>query len=110
MNRHYAPAKEFKDPVRDTNLPTILGTLPHQLRGFLSHYTTWSLLGHKYKHCTACSLPVLNKFQSDGIEFLVECCRDPGMVEDISGVRVDRDVCVDDVLDFEEMDEDGVLI
>jgi hypothetical protein len=32
------------------------------------------------------------------------------MVEDISGVRVDRDVCVDDVLDFEEMDEDGVLI
>lgn len=87
-----------------------LGTVPHQLRGFLANWQTLSIKGRSYDCCSACSPPILTAYERDGWDFVKRAINEKGFVEDVSGLtevqrraeELDKDVDWDS-----EDDEDG---
>jgi len=63
-----------------------LGTIPHQLRGFLSSWQTMSVKGKAYDCCSACSQKILNMYERDGWEFVKRAISEKGFVEEVSGL------------------------
>jgi len=65
---------------------TALGSVPHQLRGFLTHFVNIPLVGHAYSKCTACSEIVINEYRTHGLEFLLEVFNCPLYLEQLTGL------------------------
>eukprot|EP01138_Halocafeteria_seosinensis_P004120 gb/GECG01004213.1/.p1 GENE.gb/GECG01004213.1/~~gb/GECG01004213.1/.p1 ORF type:complete len:687 (+),score=64.75 gb/GECG01004213.1/:1-2061(+) len=64
-----------------------LGIVPHQLRGYLSHFSTIPLFSQAFDKCTACSRAVTGAFEQDQLDFVVKALQEPETVlEDISGL------------------------
>ena len=63
-----------------------LGTLPHQLRGFLSTFSTLSITGAPFPACSACSKPVLEAYKQEPWAFVRRALSERGWVEEISGL------------------------
>ncbi|EON65560.1 hypothetical protein W97_04798 [Coniosporium apollinis CBS 100218] len=63
-----------------------LGALPHQLRGFLSSFSTLSIAGQPYDCCSACSDRIVNLYKRDGWEFVKRAVNERGWVEEVSGL------------------------
>lgn len=63
------------------------GVLPHQLRGFLRRYVTLSVVGEANANCTACSTAIIQAYQSQGAQFILQALNQPtSFLEDISGL------------------------
>ncbi|EXJ90883.1 ubiquitin-like modifier-activating enzyme ATG7 [Capronia coronata CBS 617.96] len=93
-----------------------LGLVPHQIRGFLSNFTSLNIAGRAYDCCSACSEKVLTAYESDGWEFVQKALNNKDYVEELSGLKeVQRaaDAAAADI-DFSEddmpEDEEGELI
>jgi ubiquitin-like modifier-activating enzyme ATG7 len=86
-----------------------LGLVPHQLRGFLSTFSTIQIVGSPYPQCSACSEPILNGYHTGGWTFVKRALSEKGWVEEISGLaEVQRKAEeLDAEVDWEEEDEDG---
>ncbi|EFA84473.1 autophagy protein 7 [Heterostelium album PN500] len=104
-----APAETSTDIHSGSSTP--LSILPHQLRGFLSHFNTLPLFGHAFKNCTACSQPLLDQLNSRGFDFVLEVLNDSsclikyaGISEQLAteGVSIDWD---EDLLESSSDDE-----
>lgn len=58
-DRVYAPAPpvNFKDNEDEDSAAykSVLGVVPHQLRGFLGQFRTMPIVGAAYDKCTGCS-------------------------------------------------------
>jgi ubiquitin-like modifier-activating enzyme ATG7 len=67
----------------DTPDHSILGVVPHQIRGFVNHHQTIQLSGTAYEHCTACSESVINRVLcvDGGVDFIVKALTDPTILE-----------------------------
>ncbi|GAB7360791.1 hypothetical protein MBLNU230_g0778t1 [Neophaeotheca triangularis] len=63
-----------------------LGTVPHQLRGYLSTWQTLQVRGRAYDCCAACSEGVLAAYEQDGWEFVKKAVGEKGFVEKVSGL------------------------
>ncbi|CUM62912.1 uncharacterized protein PRCAT00000472001 [Priceomyces carsonii] len=63
-----------------------LGLVPHQIRGFLHNFHQTLLLAPNYKHCSACSQPVLEHFENEGWKFVEKCLNDSTYLEGICGL------------------------
>jgi len=63
-----------------------LGTVPHQLRGYMSTWQTIQVKGKSYDCCAACSPMILDMYQRDGWEFVKKAINEKGYVEEISGL------------------------
>jgi ubiquitin-like modifier-activating enzyme ATG7 len=63
-----------------------LGEVPHQLRGFVSGFKTMSIHGLCYKQCTACSPVVIEKYGSNGFDFIYSVLTDPSYLERVTGL------------------------
>lgn len=68
------------------NDASLLGIVPHQVRGFLSHFQTMQLIGEASKCCTACSGEIQKSFFQDGTNFILSCLKDFSVAETVSGV------------------------
>eukprot|EP01111_Echinosteliopsis_oligospora_P010789 TRINITY_DN3418_c1_g1_i1.p1 TRINITY_DN3418_c1_g1~~TRINITY_DN3418_c1_g1_i1.p1 ORF type:complete len:360 (+),score=92.71 TRINITY_DN3418_c1_g1_i1:996-2075(+) len=66
---------------------TTIGNIPHQLRGFLSHFSVIPLVGKAYKKCTGCSKLVMDEYESRGVDFLIEVFNDHTVLERITGLH-----------------------
>ena len=76
---------------------TPLGLVPHQIRGFLSSFSTMVLNGSGYDKCTACSTSILSAYEKDGTCFLLKALRTPSLLEEISGLKeMKKQVDLDD--------------
>jgi len=86
-----------------------LGLVPHQLRGFLSTFSTIQIVGAPYPQCSACSEPILDGYQTGGWTFVKRALSEKGWVEEISGLaEVQRKAEeLDGDVDWEEDDEEG---
>lgn len=62
------------------------GDVPHQIRGFLHNFQQTKLYAPNYKHCSACSEAVIDKYIEDGWEFVKRCLNDSKYLEDVSGL------------------------
>ena len=83
--RHRAPADESK-PVFE-QCEQRLGLLPHQIRGYLTHYQNIVTQGPAFAQCTACSTTVRKEYEQKGFSFLHQVFNDSGSyLETLSGI------------------------
>lgn len=65
----------------------ILGSLPHQLRGFLHNFELMKLSSNNFKHCTACSNIVVETFKNEGWEFVKNALNNATYLENLTGLK-----------------------
>ncbi|KAL6076176.1 Autophagy protein 7 [Balamuthia mandrillaris] len=99
-----AAAESAKDISEKTECA--LGLLPHQIRGFLSHFSQLLIVGHAYDKCTACSSKVLKEYKEHGFEFLLKAFNKPSYLEDITGLTEMKDSAANLSIEWDFDDED----
>eukprot|EP01039_Chlorochromonas_danica_P010795 gene10795-11997_t len=77
---------------------------PHQVRGSLVDFSQLTMQSPAFPCCTACSAPVVEAYNADSIGFVRQVCHQPGILEEISGVRQIIDRLDATFLDNEEDD------
>lgn len=85
-----APAyirREETDYESDDEDDSLLGIIPHQIRGFLSQFSQVLPTCLSYKHCTACSPNIVNLYRDEGLNFLIKVFNDCSYLEDVSGLK-----------------------
>lgn len=73
-----------KDPQESTK--SILGDIPHQIRGFLNNFSTLKLETPAYAHCSACCPEVIDSCKEFGWDFVQAALNDHTYIEQISGL------------------------
>eukprot|EP00697_Spironema_sp_BW2_P010701 gnl/Spiro4/26049_TR12982_c0_g1_i1.p1 gnl/Spiro4/26049_TR12982_c0_g1~~gnl/Spiro4/26049_TR12982_c0_g1_i1.p1 ORF type:complete len:674 (+),score=126.99 gnl/Spiro4/26049_TR12982_c0_g1_i1:30-2024(+) len=103
--RARAPADVGCPVSEPTSSP--LGLIPHQIRGFLSHYQNMIITGRSFDKCTACSPLILDAYAANGVEFILQVLKNPAMLEDITGLTSMKKATETMTLDWDdEGDED----
>ena len=65
---------------------TVLGVIPHQLRGFLAQFNNMLIIGQAYDRCTGCSATVVEAYQQRGFEMLLQAFNDDKYLESLTGL------------------------
>lgn len=89
---------------------SILGHLPHQLRGSLFNFTTLLIQGPAYDKCTGCSPTVLEQYEQRGFAMIQDACNDEEYLRSLTGLDKLYDATDDIEVDWSEDeggDEDG---
>ena len=88
-----------------------LGLLPHQIRGYLTHFSNVVAHGPAFQQCTACSDVILTQYSKDGFSFLHRVFNDPSYLEDLSGITKLNKAAEDmDMDDFAlSSDDEGLM-
>lgn len=90
---------------------SILGHLPHQLRGSLYNFTTLLIQGPSYDKCTGCSEIVLQEYVKNGFSMVQNACNDESYLQSLTGLDKLYDETNDIEVDWSEEggdeDEDG---
>ncbi|KAG0174037.1 Autophagy protein 7 [Apophysomyces sp. BC1034] len=81
-----APADRAGDATMTVNPTSILGLVPHQIRGFLSHFNNMLIVGQAYDRCTACSKKVIETFTAEPLTFMKKVLDDPLYLEQLTGL------------------------
>ncbi|TPX37245.1 hypothetical protein SmJEL517_g01103 [Synchytrium microbalum] len=103
----WAPGDVATPISESVNSPTNpLGLLPHQIRGFLSHFSNLLITGQAYDRCTACSHVVLDEYRRRGFEFVRKCLEDPSYLEEVTGLKELYKMTEDVSLDVEDDEDD----
>ncbi|EST08739.1 UBA/THIF-type NAD/FAD binding fold [Kalmanozyma brasiliensis GHG001] len=114
----HAPAtagETSKQSVEDAqaiaDASTVLGIVPHQLRGFLAQFNTLRVVGQAYDRCTGCSASVVEAYRSIGFEMLLKAFNEDKYLEQLTGLdqmykeAEELEAAVD--WDVEDDEEDG---
>lgn len=81
---------------------SLLGIVPHQIRGFLCSFSNLILTGRGYDKCTACSDSIQNIYKEDGNVFLLRALRDPNYLEEVAGLTKMKEEMLDRDFDWTE--------
>ena len=81
---------------------TTLGSVPHQLLGFLSQWNNTVVTGHAYDKCIACSKTVVERYKRDGFEFVLEALNSPESLEEITGLKEAKECAAEWVCSAED--------
>ncbi|PLW14810.1 hypothetical protein PCANC_01117 [Puccinia coronata f. sp. avenae] len=65
---------------------SVLGIVPHQIRGFLSKFDSLKLVGPAYDKCTGCSQTVITEYETRGFDMLRQAFNDPKYLETLTGL------------------------
>ncbi|KAK9478620.1 hypothetical protein V1514DRAFT_306584 [Lipomyces japonicus] len=99
-----APNSINSGSVQDNNdFVHPLGTIPHQLRGFLHDFSQMKIRGEPYEFCSACSDPILREWRENGWEFVKNALNIPKYVDEISGLLEVRRTA-DEIIEGEDWD------
>ncbi|KAF8227163.1 E1-like protein-activating [Tricholoma matsutake] len=87
---------------------SVLGLVPHQLRGFLAQFRNMQIVGAAYDKCTGCSETVLQAYEKDGFEMLLKAFNDPEYLPALTGLNdlYDEGEAAMENVDWDE-EEDG---
>lgn len=66
---------------------SILGVIPHQIRGMLARFNNIQITGQAYDCCTACSDDIINKYHEEGIDMLMNVFNDDEYLTKLSGLH-----------------------
>jgi ubiquitin-like modifier-activating enzyme ATG7 len=81
------PPQSGGDQGADTSLgSSILGLVPHQLRGFLAQFRNLHIVGAAYDRCTGCSETVLKAYETEGFAMLLKAFNDQKYLETLTGL------------------------
>ncbi|KAI8811568.1 hypothetical protein BJ742DRAFT_706565 [Cladochytrium replicatum] len=94
------------DSSPSSSTPIPLGVVPHQVRGFLTHFSNLLVVGQQYDKCTACSAKVVDEYNKSGFSFLLNVFNDSSYLERLVGLSdLHREADLADV----EWDDDDDL-
>ncbi|KAF8513191.1 hypothetical protein JB92DRAFT_2924654 [Gautieria morchelliformis] len=65
---------------------SVLGLVPHQLRGYLAQFRNMLVTGAAYKSCTGCSDTVINAYETQGFDMLLKAFNESGYLEKLTGL------------------------
>ncbi|KAH7883150.1 hypothetical protein F5I97DRAFT_1902440 [Phlebopus sp. FC_14] len=65
---------------------SVLGLVPHQLRGFLAQFRNLPIAGAAYDKCTGCSEVVLKAYEEQGFPMLLRAFNEIGYLEALTGL------------------------
>ncbi|KIK68841.1 hypothetical protein GYMLUDRAFT_34831 [Collybiopsis luxurians FD-317 M1] len=65
---------------------SVLGLVPHQLRGYLAQFRNLHIVGAAYDRCTGCSETVLKAYESQGFDMMLNAFNDPKYLERLTGL------------------------
>ncbi|CBQ69836.1 probable APG7-component of the autophagic system [Sporisorium reilianum SRZ2] len=89
----HAPATAGESSRQDTDdaqaiadATTVLGIVPHQLRGFLAQFNTLRVVGQAYDRCTGCSAAVVDAYRSSGFDMLLKAFNEDKFLEELTGL------------------------
>jgi len=90
----------------DGGTESVLGTVPHTIRGSLHSFTQITPTGPAFSQCTACSPKVLELFKEDGFELIRKVGNNPKYLEDITGLTdlMNNSDLMNDVIDLPDDD------
>lgn len=86
---HHAHGQASTDSLGPAE--SVLGIIPHQIRGSVSDYTMSVMYGHYYDKCTACSDVIVDLYKKDGVDFIVKCMNEPLYMEEVTGLRAEKE-------------------
>ncbi|KAI0349924.1 E1-like protein-activating [Trametes cingulata] len=108
-----APPPQTSSSSGDAALPpgteSILGIVPHQLRGFLAQFRNVPIVGPAYSKCTGCSETVLKAYETDGFDMLLRAFNETEFLPSLTGLdklyeEAQATLENDDFVDAEEDD------
>jgi len=82
------------------------GWVPHQIRGSLTNFQTYLMVGAAYNQCTACSHIILDKYATEGFSFMLQAFNNPGLLEELTGLKELHEKTQKLFDDFEALDDD----
>jgi ubiquitin-like modifier-activating enzyme ATG7 len=93
----------------DANGGSVLGSVPHQLRGFLSQFRNMCLVGAAYDKCTGCSETVIRAYEEEGFAMLLKAFNDTKYLEQLTGLDklFDEGEAALERVDWDEGEEGG---
>ncbi|PWN49361.1 putative APG7-component of the autophagic system [Violaceomyces palustris] len=86
-----------------------LGSVPHQIRGFLAQFNNMIIVGQAYDRCTACSERVVRAYQDEGFQgCLLRAFNEEGYLEKLTGLdkMYEEAEAMEAALDWEEEEEE----
>lgn len=105
--------------TKDVPLPdphasgSVLGLVPHQLRGYLAEFRTLPIRGAAYSRCTGCSDAVLAAYERDGWAMLHRAFDETGFLERLTGLdklAEEGEAAMEDLeVEWDEDEEDGMM-
>lgn len=105
-----SPDKQYSSHNVSSN-GSILGSLPHQIRGFVQKFNILKLKAKNFKYCSACSIPVIEAFEKNGWNFVKEALNNPTYLEDLVGLTKlhnEAEKAALQMESFEDSDEDTI--
>ncbi|KAF9240392.1 hypothetical protein BU15DRAFT_73985 [Melanogaster broomeanus] len=108
---HAAPPPQAEGTQADpSESGSVLGLIPHQLRGFLAQFRNLLITGAAYDKCTGCSETVLKAYEEQGFPMLLRAFNETGYLEALTGLDKlydEGDVALESV-EWEDEDEDDM--
>ncbi|TDL27707.1 E1-like protein-activating [Rickenella mellea] len=87
VNARAPPPNAGDDPLGETSpYRSVLGLVPHQLRGFLAQFRTMPIVGAAYDRCTGCSETMLRAYETQGFDMMLKAFNEPGYLESLTGL------------------------
>ncbi|KAK1216617.1 Autophagy protein 7 [Marasmius sp. AFHP31] len=65
---------------------SVLGLIPHQLRGYLAQFRNLQIVGAAYDRCTGCSETVVKAYEKEGFDMMVKAFNEPKYLEELTGL------------------------
>ena len=86
---------------------SILGHLPHQLRGSLFNFSTLLIQGPAYDKCTGCSPTVLDQYSRRKFDMVQQACNDDTYLRSLTGLDKLYDATDDIEVEWSEEEEEA---
>ncbi|KZO99225.1 E1-like protein-activating [Calocera viscosa TUFC12733] len=102
----HAPPSSGKD---DEEGHSVLGAVPHQLRGYLARFNSMTITGAAYDRCTGCSEAVVKAYEKDRFNMVQRACDETGYLEELTGLKelYSESEAVMEAVDWDEDDAEG---
>ena len=108
--QHPLKGRAPADSREETDYQCILGAIPHQIRGFLSRFQTLQPSGESFQSCTGCASIVIEKYKSEGFDFLMQVFNASSFLEDLTGLTelflATKDIEIPDIISDGECSDD----
>ncbi|KAJ8984825.1 hypothetical protein NQ317_013024 [Molorchus minor] len=106
----YKSSQSTENDITDTENQSLLGLVPHSIRGFLSSFEHILPATQKYEHCVACSDAVIKNYEENGFEFLLKVFNSSKHLEDVTHLtEMFKETDFGEILEFSD-NEDGIFV
>ncbi|CAG9830848.1 unnamed protein product [Diabrotica balteata] len=104
---YYTASNQNSNNVNTENFnSSILGVVPHSIRGFLSSLEQFLPATQKYKNCVACSEMIIKEYREKGMEFLFEVFSSSKHLEDVALLtELCKEMNMEDILEFDDEED-----